>query len=66
MKTVRAQQSKYFTPDSLKYNWDDIYLSIDIRYIFFSKCMKEKIHFKRILGLVTSLLKNYEYLEDIE
>ena len=52
MKTERAQQSKYFTPDSLKYNWDDIYLSIDIRYIFFSKCMKEKIHFKRILGLV--------------
>ena len=72
MKTVRAllaQQSKYFTPDSLKYNWDDIYLSRDIRYIhFFSKCMKEKIHFKRILGLVIIVEKLWvvPYLEDIE
>ena len=44
MKTVRAllaQQSKYFTPDSLKYNWDDIYLSIDIRYIFFQMHERE-------------------------
>ena len=44
MKTVRAllaQQSKYFTPDSLKYNWDDIYLSRDIRYIFFQMHERE-------------------------
>ena len=37
MKTVRAllaQQSKYFTPDSLKYNWDGIYLETFDTFFF--------------------------------